>query len=105
MQKNTVSALRRERIIVRKNRREKHKQNKILSYDRLQVSIPRKFLLRCYYKNDFLTEKETIKTYRKLRELEKKSYQIRHALDIVGKILLKEWKEVKYKERSLTQYP
>ncbi|MDD5618570.1 MAG: hypothetical protein PHG69_05695, partial [Candidatus Omnitrophica bacterium] len=71
--------------------------------DRLQVSIPRKFFIRCYLKQGFLSRQETLKTYRKFRELEIIFNKLSHIISIVEKIRQKGWKEIKFKDDDLTQ--
>jgi len=98
--KNVINFVIRDWGIMKKPRVRK---NNLLPFNKIQISIPKRFLLKCYYKNGFLTQKETIKTYTKLRELEDFFCQVRHIISIVEKIQLKGWKNVKYKERNLTQ--
>jgi hypothetical protein len=56
----------------------------------IRLSVPRKFILKVFHKQTYLTNEETAKTREKLEEIEKILNQANHIKSLIEKGLLKE---------------
>ena len=65
-------------------------QSELLPHNEIRISLPRKFILKCYNKKRYLTREEVLVLRGKLRDIEKNIYALQHAQSIVEKTLLKD---------------
>jgi len=67
----------------------KVKPPKLVSFTKIRISVPRKFLLQCYYSGKFLTRTQHHRISAEKRKYEQTKNKVEHLLSIVNEILLK----------------
>lgn len=64
-------------------------REEICQFNIIKVNVPQKFLIRCFYKQGYLTTKEITRISQKLTQINQVENQLLHLKSIVEKCLLK----------------
>ncbi len=76
-------------VYMKRKRKSKFHVYKILPFRCIKINIPRKFLIKLYNVDRYLTFNENVKISQKLREIEKVQNKLSHLKSVVERIRLK----------------